>query len=183
MAGGVRPDSGTGVLISAEERREVLGRIRGETASPRRSGVNSGGGDSRCLQWRRHGPSIGSVGRENIRQKVQRQRSVLFCGPAREGWGCRGRPGGMTQDGMATNMSTPEILSVWIHVDDVLIAKLSVRVAMSTRMPSKGGVDEIWVSKPKKFEVAEATKTIHRVWQGVSKIDRKGLCSLHRPNK
>ena len=29
MVGGVRPDSGTGVLLSAKERREVLGRIRG----------------------------------------------------------------------------------------------------------------------------------------------------------
>ena len=29
VAGGVRPDSGTGVLISAEERREVLVRIGG----------------------------------------------------------------------------------------------------------------------------------------------------------
>ena len=36
---GVRPDSGTGVLISAEETREVLFRIGGEgVASPRRSG-------------------------------------------------------------------------------------------------------------------------------------------------
>ena len=29
MSGGMRPDSGTGVLLSAEERREVLGRLRG----------------------------------------------------------------------------------------------------------------------------------------------------------
>ena len=29
MAGGVRPDSGTGILLSNEERREGLGRIRG----------------------------------------------------------------------------------------------------------------------------------------------------------
>ena len=114
---------------------------------------------------------------------MRRQRSVLFRGPTSEGWGCQGRTNGMTQDGLATTMVTLEMLPVWRHVDDVCIANLSVRVAMSTRMPSKGGVDEIWVSKPKKFEVAEATKTIHRVWQGVSKIDRKGLCSLHRPNK
>ena len=29
MEGGVRPDSKTGVLLSVEERREVLGRIGG----------------------------------------------------------------------------------------------------------------------------------------------------------
>ena len=29
MARGVRPDSGTGVLLSSWERREVLGRLRG----------------------------------------------------------------------------------------------------------------------------------------------------------
>ena len=29
VAGGVRPDSGTSVLLSAKERREVLGRIGG----------------------------------------------------------------------------------------------------------------------------------------------------------
>ena len=38
MAGGVRPDSGTGKLISAEEKREVLCRIGGGgTALQRRS--------------------------------------------------------------------------------------------------------------------------------------------------
>ena len=29
VLGGMRPDSGTGVMISAEERREVLGRLGG----------------------------------------------------------------------------------------------------------------------------------------------------------
>ena len=48
----------------------------------------------------------------------------------------------MPQDGVATTMVTPEILPVWKHMDDVLIVKLSVRVAMSTRIPSKGGRDE-----------------------------------------
>ena len=67
-------------------------------------------------------------------------------------------------------------------MDDALIAKLAVRVAMSTRMRPKGGRDETWGSKPKKYEVAEATRMISRVWQGVSKINRKGLCSLHWPN-
>ena len=42
MAGDVRPDSGMGILISAEKRREVLGWIRGGGGGlPRRSG---GGG-------------------------------------------------------------------------------------------------------------------------------------------
>ena len=71
------------------------------------------------------------------------------------------------------------MMPVWRHIDDVLIANLAVRVAMSTRMLSKGGLDERWVSKPKKSEVAVATKIISRVCQGVSKIDKKGLCSLH----
>ena len=71
------------------------------------------------------------------------------------------------------------MLPVWRHVDDMLITKLAVRVDISTRIPSKGGRDERWRSKPKKSEVAEATKTIHRVWKVVSKIYRKGLCSLH----
>ena len=45
MAGIVIPDSETGVLLSAEERREVMGRLGGEgTASLRRSGGNAGGG-------------------------------------------------------------------------------------------------------------------------------------------
>ena len=53
MAGGVRPESGTGVLLSTEERREVLGRIRGGgTASPRRSG----GGNKRMVTGRRDSP-------------------------------------------------------------------------------------------------------------------------------
>ena len=44
LAGGVRPDSGTVVLLYAKERREVLVRIRGGgTALPRRSG---GGGQA-----------------------------------------------------------------------------------------------------------------------------------------
>ena len=70
----------------------------------------------------------------------------------------------MPQDGVATTLATPEMLPVWKHVDDVLIAKLAVRVETSTRIPSKGGGDERWGSKPNKSEVAEATKIIHRVW-------------------
>ena len=88
----------------------------------------------------------------------------------------------MPQDGVATTMAMPEMLPVWQHMDNVIIVKLEVRVAMSTRMPLKGGGDEIWGSKPKKSEVAEATKMISKVWQGVYKIYRKGLCSLHQPN-
>ena len=88
----------------------------------------------------------------------------------------------MPQDGVDITMLTLEIMPVWKHVDDVLIAKLSVRLVMSTKMPSKGGGDERWVSKPNISEVYDATKIICRVWQVVSKIDRKGLCSLHRPN-
>ena len=50
VAGGVRPDSSTGIMLSVEERREVLGRIRGDgTASPRRSG----GGERRTVTGRR----------------------------------------------------------------------------------------------------------------------------------
>ena len=74
------------------------------------------------------------------------------------------------------------MLPIWRHMDDVLITKLAVRMATSTRMPSKGGGYEIWLSKRKKSDVAEATKMIRRVGQGVSKIDRKGICSLHHPN-
>ena len=49
VAGGVRLDYGTGVLLSTEERREVLVRIRrGGTALLRRSGGNAGGGEYRC---------------------------------------------------------------------------------------------------------------------------------------
>ena len=46
MAGGVIPDSGTGLMLSANERKEAIGRLGGEgTASPRRSDRNDGGGD------------------------------------------------------------------------------------------------------------------------------------------
>ena len=45
----------------------------------------------------------------------------------------------------------------------MLIAKLAVRVAMSTRMPLKGGKDDKWGSKPKKSEVVKATKMIRRL--------------------
>ena len=100
--------------------------------------------------------------KNKTRQLMRRQRSVLFCSPDRKGWGCLGRTDGMPQDGLAKTMATPEMLPVWQHMDDVLIAKLAVRVAMSTRIPSKGGRDEIWVSKPNKSEVAEATKMICR---------------------
>ena len=45
VAGGVSPDSRTGVLVSAEKGREVLGRlVGGGAASPRRSGGNTAGG-------------------------------------------------------------------------------------------------------------------------------------------
>ena len=45
MAGGVRPDSGMGVMLFAKDTREVLGRLGGRrAASPRRSG---GGTDER----------------------------------------------------------------------------------------------------------------------------------------
>ena len=81
----------------------------------------------------------------------------------------------MPQDGVATTLATPEMLPVWKHVDDVLIAKLAVRMATSTTMQPKGGGYEIWLSKRKKSDVAEANKMIRRVGQGVSKIDRKGL--------
>ena len=74
----MRPDSGTGVMISTKERREVLGRIRGGgKALPRRSGGNAGGGESRCLQLGCCGPPIDSVGRNKIRRKMRRQRSVM----------------------------------------------------------------------------------------------------------
>ena len=126
----------------------------------KRSGGNSGEGKSRCPQRGCRGPPLRSVGRNEIRRQMRRQRSVLFRGPARKGWGCRGRPGGMPQDGVATTMATSEMLPIWRHVDDVLIAKLSVRAAMSTRGVLMGGVDERWGSKPKKSEVAEATKMI-----------------------
>ena len=62
----------------------------------------------------------------------------------------------MPQDGVATTMATPEILPVWRHMDDVLIANMAVRVAISTRMPSKGDGYEIWGSKPKKYMAGAA---------------------------
>ena len=76
----------------------------------------------------------------------------------------------------------PEMLPIWRHLDDVLITNLAVRVPISTRISSKGGEDERWGSKNKKYEVAEVTKMICIVWQVVSKIDRKSLCSWHQPN-
>ena len=88
----------------------------------------------------------------------------------------------MPQDGVATTMATPEMLPVWRHMDYVLIANLAGRVEILTRMLSKGCGDEILGPKPKKSKDAEVTNIIHRVWQGVSKIDKKGLCSLYRPN-
>ena len=91
---------------------------------------------------------------------MRRQRSVLFCGPTRKGWGCLGRPDGILQDRVATTMVTPEMLPVWRHVDDVLITNLSVRVTMSTRGVLMGGGNERWGSKSKKSEVDEATKMI-----------------------
>ena len=69
---------------------------------------------------------------------------------------------------MSKTLVTLEILPLWKHVDDLLIKNLEVRVVISTRMPSKGSGDEIWGSKPKKSEVAEATNMIRIVWQGVS---------------
>ena len=69
VAGGVRPDSRTGVLLFSEERRKVLGRIRGGgTASPRRSGGNAGGGESCCPRRGRRSPPPGSVVRNEIRR-------------------------------------------------------------------------------------------------------------------
>ena len=45
VAGKVRPDFWMGLLLSSEERREVLGRLEGEGGvSPRRSGGNAGRG-------------------------------------------------------------------------------------------------------------------------------------------
>ena len=70
------------------------------------------------------------------------QWSVLFRGPVRKVWVCLGRPDGMPQDGVATTMVTPEMLPEWRNVDDVLIAKTAVRVAISTRILLKGGGDE-----------------------------------------
>ena len=72
---------------------------------------------------------------------MRRQRSVLCCGPASKGRGSRGRPDRMPQDGVSTTMATPEILPVWLHVDGMIIAKLAVRLVMSTRMLSKDGGD------------------------------------------
>ena len=108
-----------------------------------------------------------------------RQRYVLFRSPNSKVLVCRGRPNGMPQDGVSTTMVMPKILPVWRHMYDVLIAKLAVRVAMSTSMPSKGGGYDRWGYKPKKYEVSEATKMIRRVWQGVYKIDRKGICYFY----
>ena len=109
---------------------------------------------------------------------MRKQRSIIFHGPAREGLGFPGRPIGMMQDGVATTMVTPEMLPIWRHVNDDLITKLALKVAISERMTPKSGGDERWGSKPKKDDVSEATKMIRRVWQGVSKIDSP----LHRTN-
>ena len=95
---------------------------------------------------------------------MRRQRSFLFCGLAIKGWGCQGRLDRITYDGVDTTMSMPKLLPVWQHVHDVLITNLTVRVAMLAMMSSKGGGDERWRSKPKKFEVAEETKMIRSVW-------------------
>ena len=95
---------------------------------------------------------------------MRRQRSVLFCGPASEGWGYRGRPNGIPHDGVDTTMATPEMMLVWRHVDDVLIAKLAVRVTIPTRILLKCGRDERQGSKPKKYEVSGATKMSFTVW-------------------
>ena len=93
----MRPDSRTGIMLSSEERREVLVRIgRGEGSYPRRSGGNAGRG-SRAAQ---------------IRLQMRRQQFVLFCGPNSEGWGCYGRPDRMPQYVVATTMATPEMLPV-----------------------------------------------------------------------
>ena len=97
---------------------------------------------------------LGSVRRNEIRRQLCRQQSILFFGSASEGWGCWGRPDEIAKDDVATTMAMPKILTVWRHVGDVIIVDMAVRVAMSTRMPSKGGGDEIWGSKPKKSEVS-----------------------------
>ena len=70
----------------------------------------------------------------------------------------------MQQDGVYTTTATTEMMPVWRHVDDVLIKNLEVRVAISTRIPSKGDGYERWGSKPNKSKVAEATKISCRVW-------------------
>ena len=132
----------------------------GGAASLRRSGGNTSGGESRCPRWGSRGPPLGSVGSNKIRRQTHRQRSVLFCGPTREGWGYWVRTNGMPQDGMATTTSPPEMLPVCPHVDDVLITKLAVRLEISKRMLSKGGGDERWGSKPNKYEVDKATNMI-----------------------
>ena len=136
LADGVRPDSRTGVLLSSEERREVLGRLGGGgTALLRRSGKTVGGEESCYPRQGCCGLPLGSVGRNKRRRQMLRQQSVLFHGPDRKRWGCQGRPGGIPRDGVATTMATTEMLNVYRYMDDVLIAKLAVRVAMSTRMP------------------------------------------------
>ena len=48
----------------------------------------------------------------------------------------------MMLNGVAATMVTPEILPVWKHVDGVIIAKMELRVAMSTRMLYLGGGDK-----------------------------------------
>ena len=146
---------------------------------PRRSGGDVRRGEYRCPQRGRRGLPLGSVRRNNIRQQMCGQRYVLFRCPTRKLLVCWGRPNGMPQDGVSTTMVMPKILPAWRHMYDVLIAKLAVRVAMSTSMPPKGGGYDRWGYKPKKYEVSEATKMIRRVWQGVYKIDRKGICYFY----
>ena len=65
----------------------------------------------------------------------------MFCGPANKVWGCRSRPDGMPQDGVAKNMVTPEMLPDLRHMNDVLISNLVVRIEISTRITLKGGGD------------------------------------------
>ena len=96
VAGGVRLEFGTGVLISTKERREVLGRLRGGGAALlRSSGSNAGGGESFCPRRRHHGLPLRSVIRNKIRRQMCMQRYVLFRGPTSKVWGCRARPNGI----------------------------------------------------------------------------------------
>ena len=69
VAGGVRPESRMGVLISAEESREVLGRLGGGGGGlPRRRGGRAGGGESRCP--RRGSPTARDGGAASRRSEV-----------------------------------------------------------------------------------------------------------------
>ena len=75
MAGGARLDSGTGVLLSTKETRDVLGRLGGRgTALPRRSGGGDKNGDGEDettpqLRMQGQGPQGGAKGPGKQRRK------------------------------------------------------------------------------------------------------------------